>query len=187
MDYHPFEGRLVRLRARELDDVPRFHRWLNDPEMTQYIEIRYPQSLAGERRYIESLPDPGFEAARFAIETLAGHHIGSCVLRGATPENRCAELGISIGEREYWSNGYGTDAMEVVCRFGFDFMNLHRIELTVFEDNPRAIRCYEKLGFEHEGRLRQADYRFGRYRDKLLMGLLASEWNTRNSSPGTRN
>jgi RimJ/RimL family protein N-acetyltransferase len=171
----PFEGRLVRLRAREDADLDRYHRWLNDPELTRFIEIRYPISYEQERRIVEGTPPADFYAARFAIETLAGEHIGSCTLRNSSPEDRSAELGISIGEKRYWNGGYGTDAMYLLCRFGFEHLNLHRIELHVFADNPRARRVYEKIGFTVEGCLREADYRYGRYRDLVVMGLLEDE------------
>ena len=164
------------MRAREEDDLERVHRWLNDPAMTRFIEIRYPQSRAQIEEAFDETPPAAFAGARFAIETLAAKQLGTCVLRSHSPEDRAATAGITIGEESYWGGGYGTDAMRVLCRFGFAMMNLHRIELSVFEDNPRAIRCYEKLGFQHEGRRREADYREGRYRDVLMMGLLQHEF-----------
>jgi RimJ/RimL family protein N-acetyltransferase len=172
----PFEGRLVKLRAREVDDLERFHRWLNDPEVTQYITMRYPISVTQERRYLEDIGPTDFYAALFSIDTLAGEHIGSCGLHNGSPEDRSASLGIAIGEKAYWDGGYGTDAMEVLCRFGFEQMNLERIELHVFADNPRAQRVYEKVGFKVEGCMREADYRYGKYRDIVIMGLLREEF-----------
>jgi RimJ/RimL family protein N-acetyltransferase len=65
--------------------------------------------------------------------------------------------------------------MRVVCRFGFEMMNLHRIELTVYAEHAAAIHVYEKVGFRQEGRLREAAFKFGRYQDLLMMGLLAGE------------
>ncbi len=171
----PFEGKLVRLRAREEGDLERYHRWLNDPELTQYIMMRYPLSMAEERNYLANIPPVSFEDAPFSIETLAGEHIGSCALHRGSPEDRSASLGIFVGEKQLWSGGYGTDAMRVLCRFGFEQMNLERIELQVFEDNPRAQRVYEKVGFKVEGCRREADYRYGRYRGIVVMGLLRED------------
>jgi RimJ/RimL family protein N-acetyltransferase len=92
-----------------------------------------------------------------------------------SPENRSARLGIAIGAKARWDGGYGTDAMRVLCRFGFDMMNLHRIELDVYADNLRAEHVYEKVGFRVEGRRREALYKFGRYHDVVVMGLLEGE------------
>ena len=171
----PFEGRLVRLRAREPGDAAFFHRVLNDPEITQYVLMRYPISMKTERSYLDALPALGWETAAFVIETLGGESIGSCALRGGAPEDRSALLGIWIGEKQYWNGGYGTDAMRVLCRFGFEHMNLHRISLEVFSDNPRAKHVYEKLGFRVEGLRREADFRYGKYRDIVMMGLIEGE------------
>ena len=172
---NPFEGRLVRLRAREMADAPQFHRWINDPEVTQHITARYPLSMAQEKKHLEDGAAPDYRLALFATETLEGKLIGWCGLHADAPENHSASLGISIGEKAYWNGGYGTDTMRVLCRFGFEHMNLHRIELTVFATNPRAVRVYEKVGFQHEGCLREWDFRYGAYRDCLVMGLLRGE------------
>ncbi len=85
-------------------------------------------------------------------------------------------MGISIGEKEYWGKGYGTDAMRVVLRYAFTELNLHRVSLTVFEYNPRAIRSYEKAGFTLEGREREAVFRSGKRTDMIYMGVLREDW-----------
>jgi RimJ/RimL family protein N-acetyltransferase len=175
MPQSPFEGRLVRLRAAEPEDAPAMHRWMNDPEVIDNLAARYPTSVAThlERtRHVEL----GFAGAPFVIEAMAeSRPIGWVALRRATPEDRCAALGIAIGEKDFWDGGYGTDAMRTVCRFGFDEMNLRRIELDVFPANKRAIRVYEKVGFRVECNLRQAMFKSGEYRDLILMGLLKGE------------
>jgi RimJ/RimL family protein N-acetyltransferase len=90
-------------------------------------------------------------------------------------------VGLGIGETNYWSKGYGTDAMNVLLRFAFIEINLRRVTLTVFEYNPRAIRSYEKAGFRHEGRKRQLLHREGKRWDELYMGILREEWMELNS------
>ena len=89
---------------------------------------------------------------------------------GASP----ALLGIWLG-KPYWDEGLGTDAVRTLCRFGFDHMNLQRIELDVFETNPRAKRAYEKVGFVVEGTRRRSEFVGGRHVDSHVMGLLAEE------------
>jgi RimJ/RimL family protein N-acetyltransferase len=66
--------------------------------------------------------------------------------------------------------------MTLLLKHGFEILNLNRIMLQVYEDNPRAIRCYEKVGYKHEGRLRQARYWNGEYLDILIMSVLKEEW-----------
>lgn len=172
----PLEGKLVRLRAREPEDEPLLFRWFNDPEVTENLVIRYPLTHAGERAFIESSSPVGFFNARFAVETLADARlIGGVDLTQATAEHRSASLGIAIGEKELWDRGYGTDTMRTACRFGFEEMNLRRIELTVYAPNERAQRVYGKVGFKVEGRLRDARFKSGRYQDVIVMGLLRDE------------
>ena len=175
MTQPPFTGELVRLRAAEPEDAPAMHRWMNDPDVIDNLGARYPTSLAihTERaRHVEL----GFAAAPFVVEAIAeGRAIGWVALRRAAPEDRCATLGIAIGDKDFWDGGYGTDTMRTVCRFGFETMNLHRIELDVYSTNTRAIRVYEKVGFRSEGCLRQAIFKSDAYRDLILMGLLKGE------------
>lgn len=176
MESSPFEGRLVRLRAREPEDEPLLHEWFNDPEVTQHLTIRYPLSHAQEKEFIEGASRVGYNLASFGVETITESRlIGGVGLESVSPENRSAILGIAIGDKAFWNGGYGTDAMRVLCRFGFEMMNLHRIELEVYAENARAIHVYEKVGFQLEGTRRQAMFKFGRYQDLRVMGLLEGE------------
>ena len=84
--------------------------------------------------------------------------------------SRNAEIGIFLGEKKVWSQGYGREAMKLMLRHGFNHMNLHRIYLRVYEHNIRGIKAYEHAGFVHEGRLRQDVFREGVYRDVLDHG-----------------
>ena len=90
--------------------------------------------------------------------------------------NRATEFGIMIGEKSYWNQGYGNEAVRLLLKLGFETMNLNRVFLRVFETNPRAIRAYEKAGFKREGRQRQGEWQNGRYIDVLVMSVLREEW-----------
>lgn len=176
MGLKPLEGRLVRLRAREPEDEPQLYRWFNDPEVTQFLALRYPLSHTQEKEFIESQKAPGYEHLGLAVEALSdGALVGGVDLSCPRPEYRLAVLGIAIGDKARWDAGYGSDTMRTVCRFGFEMMNLHRIELEVYAENHRARRVYEKVGFREEGRRRDALYKFGRYADVVMMGLLEGE------------
>jgi RimJ/RimL family protein N-acetyltransferase len=112
----------------------------------------------------------------FGIEARSdGKLIGAVRLRDAQPETGCAELDIYLGEKEYWGQGYGTDAMRTVCRYGFDKMRLHKITLEVVTENHAAHHIYQKVGFTDEGRLREVFRRDGQWYDMFTMGLLEGE------------
>jgi RimJ/RimL family protein N-acetyltransferase len=171
------EGRLIRLRAVEPRDADNLYRWINDRDVTRTLMARYPYSMTFEHGWIEGVTKKtGYEDLVCAIETLEGVHIGNCGLHHGRPEDRWSELGIMIGEKEYWNRGYGTDAMLTLVRFGFEQMNLHRIALGVFEFNDRAQAVYTKVGFVEEGRERHAYYQDGRYWDVIRMSILREEW-----------
>lgn len=171
----PYEGERIRLRAREASDLELMYRWINDWETVQFIASRYPRSRKFEREWLEA-GDPAYGEAAFIAETLdEGRPIGWLGLHHGKPEDRCVGLGIAIGEAEYRDGGYGTDMMRTVSRVAFDVMNLNRVELTVYDWNPRAIRVYEKVGYRREGVLRHAMFRAGKWHDLVLMALLRGE------------
>jgi RimJ/RimL family protein N-acetyltransferase len=168
-------GEKVRLRRVEREDIPTFVRWFNDPEVREYLTIYRPLSTAEEEKWFErQLEDTDSEL--FAIETADGVHIGNTGLHAINWQYRQAELGIVLGEKEYWDKGYGTDAVRTLLGFAFEEMNLHRVFLRVRADNARGIRVYEKCGFQHEGCKREAIFANGRYYDELHMGILAREF-----------
>jgi RimJ/RimL family protein N-acetyltransferase len=169
----PFQGELVRLRAIEEQDLLRLNEMLWDPDVSQFLSMTWPEPLAGTKAWWEGVRRNPSTAA-FAIDTLAGDLIGVCSLEDVNPRARSAGLGIWIG-KPYWDQGYGTDAVRTLCRFGFREMNLQRIGLAVYETNPRGVRAYERVGFKEEGRRRRAHFADGRYIDVIVMGILAED------------
>jgi RimJ/RimL family protein N-acetyltransferase len=172
-------GERIRLRAVERDDMDKFYLWVNDPDVRDGLSIYLPMSRADEQAWFDGLAKRDQAEKPLAIEKRSGYEwqlIGNCGLFSIEWNTRCAELGIMLGEKSVWNQGYGSDAVRLLVRHGFETLNLNRIFLHVHSDNPRAIRAYEKCGFVHEGRLRQAVYKHGHYEDLLVMGLLASEW-----------
>lgn len=91
-------------------------------------------------------------------------------------QNRNAIVRISLFNRDFWGNGYGTEAMSQLLNFGFEILNLHRVGLDVYSFNKRAIKAYEKLGFKREGVIRDEIFYDGEYHDSIIMGVLKSEF-----------
>jgi RimJ/RimL family protein N-acetyltransferase len=177
-------GDRIRFRGVEKDDLPSFVTWINDPEVKQGIGIYLPYSMAEEQDWFDKMRSRPSEEHTLAIEVKelnpqdeeTWKMIGNCGFFYYDRRNACTEFGIMIGEKSYWDRGFGTEAVRLLVRHGFETLNLNRIYLRVLETNPRAIRAYEKAGFSHEGRQRQAEFRNGKYIDLLVMSLLRSEF-----------
>jgi diamine N-acetyltransferase len=171
----------VRLRAVEREDLPRFHRWLNDEEVTAGLMIALPLSLVDEDNWFDSMIKGPAEEHTLVIEVRQGEvwvPVGNCGVHDVDSRVRSAEVGIFIGEKAFWNQGIGTQVMRMLLKHGFETLNLNRIFLRVYENNTRAIRSYERAGFIHEGRMRQAMYKHGSFIDVLLMSVLRQEWET---------
>ena len=172
------EGKLVRLRAYEKSDLDAVMKWINDEEVTDFLAggmLTYPISSIVEEKFIEDSANSSDTNKSFAIETLAERkYIGGVAFHAINWLNRSAGLGFTIGVKSFWGRGYGTDAMRVMMRLGFDKMNLHRLWLHVYDYNQRAR--YDKCGFKREGVLRQDRFYRGRYHDTIVMSILDDEY-----------
>ncbi|WP_404451769.1 GNAT family N-acetyltransferase [Virgibacillus necropolis] len=102
--------------------------------------------------------------------------IGDIAMLDINHQNQNAIVRISIFDKEFWGDGYGTEAMSLLLEFGFDILNLHRIGLDVFAFNDRAIKSYKKLGFKQEGIIRDELFYDGKFHDSILMGVLRKEY-----------
>jgi RimJ/RimL family protein N-acetyltransferase len=177
-------GERIRFRGAERSDLPTFVRWINDPEVTAGLGMYRPFSLAEEDGWFERMLARPPDEHVMVIEARATDKgdeeswklIGTCGFAPIDWRNRAAEFGINIGEKGYWNQGYGTEAVRLLCQHGFETLNLNRILLRVLETNPRAIHAYEKAGFTHEVRMRQAEFRHGKYIDMLVMSILREEF-----------
>jgi RimJ/RimL family protein N-acetyltransferase len=168
-------GKLVRLRAPERGDLPTFVRWFNDPEATQFLLRGPPMGLEEEEQWYADLLK--HQDKVFCIETLDGKLIGNLGIMHLDWTNRRAEIGVMIGEKEYWGHGYGTEAITLLLRYMFEEMNLERIGLYCDEANQRAQRCYQKCGFRPEGKLRHYLFKNGVFVDDVMMSILRDDWN----------
>ncbi|MHB8627420.1 MAG: GNAT family N-acetyltransferase [Aggregatilineales bacterium] len=175
-----FTGDLVRLAAKQADDNKLVVQWENDAEYMRFLEFNAarPHSADELNRFDEDNKEDheSGRAFEFMFRTITDDKVIGLGELWIQWNHRNAWLSIGIGEPEYRGKGYGTDAMRLLIGFGFRELDLHRIQLGVFSNNPRAIRCYEKVGFVREVVKRAEIYRDGQRVDGYVMGLLRSEW-----------
>ena len=174
------QGNLVVLRRHRGENLKAFMRWYSDPEVARLT--RYQQGpLTHEeiqRFFYGRIMGTDFLAMAIHIRETE-RLIGTCAFSQLDGDNGSTLFHITIGERDAWGHGYGTEATALMVAHAFTRLALHRVALTVFEFNPRAVRAYEKCGFTIEGRARGAIFRDGRYWDEIHMSILDEEWEAR--------
>jgi RimJ/RimL family protein N-acetyltransferase len=174
------KGKSVLLRPVKRSDISYFLKWFNDPEVLQYLTLYLPMTEMSEEKYVEELGTTKAKSDTvFVIEAIEGAStkpIGNCALQGIDSKDRNATFGIIIGEKDYWSKGYGLEATRLLINYGFQQLNLHRISSTAIAFNERSIKLQKKVGFREEGRLRQAIFKNGQYHDLVQFGILRDEW-----------
>lgn len=178
-----FNGQLVKLTAPDIEnDSKLMEVWHRDTEFFRlaYGRMAEPWSAKAIKDRLERHGgDPS--GTLFSIRTLADNKlIGQMGMYLEQPHGD-GYVWILIGERDYWGKGYGSDAMRVMLRYGFTELNMHRVSLRTFGFNARAIRSYEKVGFVHEGKCRDALNRMGQRWDEIWMGITKQEWEKTNS------
>jgi RimJ/RimL family protein N-acetyltransferase len=170
-------GRLVALRRPEPTDLPSVIRWYQDREigrLTRY-QARPMSEVDIERFFQLRMLAP--DALAYSIAELPDwRFVGFTTFSTLDGDNGSVLFHITIGERDAWGRGLGTEATELMLEHAFERLGLHRVGLSVFSYNVRAIRAYEKAGFRIEGRIREAILRDGRYWDEVQMGVLVDEW-----------
>jgi len=181
MDNSLFQGKLVRLAAYDPEaGAEAFTKWSRDSEYSRLLDTEPARLWTAKQTkedMVKFMEETFHNTFLFLIYTLEDERLIGCGgLDGVMWAHGDTFLSISIGDRNDWGKGYGTDAVQILLRYGFTEFNLHRISLDVFEYNPRAIRCYEKAGFVVEGRQREFLNREGRRWDMIYMGILRQEW-----------
>ncbi len=162
----------TRLREKMMGDARCDYSWQTDPELAALDAISpsslsYPEYLA---RYAIELRYPSARRQRFAIETLHGEHIGNCTYYAVDHKRGEAEIGIMIGNRDYWDNGYGADAINKLLEYIFGQTRLERLYLKTLVTNTRAQKCFARCGFTPFGQLKRDNYDF------ILMELHRQKW-----------
>lgn len=173
--YKKVVGKRLYLSPINPEDVEKYTEWINDLEITVNLTVAHKViTTAVEKEILEKL---GKEGYNFAIVDLENDElIGNCGLMSVDNIQRTAELGIFIGNKEYWGKGYGQEVIGLILNFGFNILNLHNIMLKVKAFNKRAIKCYEKCGFKMIGVRRESLTYGDKKYDEYMMDILANEF-----------
>jgi RimJ/RimL family protein N-acetyltransferase len=171
-------GNKVRLRFKRLADAHNDYNWGRDHELSR-LDAVAPLTMSLDQfliDYTRELHHPSLGRHLFSIETSGGQHIGSCVYYNVNEYHSEAELGILIGNREYWNRGYGTDTITTLLGHIFNQTKLNRIHLKTLQSNVRAQKCFGKCGFIPCG------YRVKGGNCFILMEILRTQWQQRDKN-----
>ena len=171
-------GTQIYLRPLKREDLnEKYLSWLNDPEVNRYLESGiFPYTRDELERFYEQATGSSNQVVLAIVDRETDQHIGNVKLGPINWVHRKATLGILVGGREFWRKGIGTEATRLMVEYGFFRLNLNRIDLGVYAEHEAAIRVYEKVGFQVEGRFREDLFHEGKFKDRLWMGLLRSEY-----------
>jgi RimJ/RimL family protein N-acetyltransferase len=174
MYFKKMVGKKCYLSPIDINDAEKYVEWLNDPEviinLTFYNRII---SMANEKTFLEDLSKDHHYAI---IDKNTDELIGTCGFIKIDHLNQTAEIGIFIGNKNYWNKGYGSEALTLLVDYGFKALNLHNIGLTVYQFNKRAMAAYEKVGFKNMGKRREALKRGDKTYDIIYMDILSNEF-----------
>ncbi len=168
-------GGKTRLREKKLSDVRNDYRWQVDSELAKLdaapvLHMSFSIYLLD---YASALRQSLANRYPLAVETLEGKHIGNCTCYDIDEKKGEAQLGIMIGNRDYWDKSYGADAVKVMVDHVFRTTKINRLYLKTLDSNLRAQKCFEKCGFTLFGHLRRNGYDF------TFMELKREQWETR--------
>jgi len=172
------EGKKVSLRPLLESDADFFEEHLNDQDILQYLSLYRPVSLAKELEWIRELSKKETDIV-LAIQSLkkdCSGIIGSIGLHNINLKDRYATFGIVIANKFFHEQGLGTEAARLMIGYGFNQLNLHRINSSAIAFNTRSIKMHLRIGFLEEGRARKKFFKNGDYYDEILFGLLREEW-----------
>jgi RimJ/RimL family protein N-acetyltransferase len=165
------KGKNVDLRPVMKSDVPHLVRWFNDPEVRYFLEAYLPQMEQDEEKWVEGLSKDKKENIVLVILTKASKPIGVMGIHNIRWRDRVATTGASIGEKEYWGKGLGSEAKMLLLDYAFNTLNLRKICSNAIAYNERSIRYSLKCGYQEEGRLKAHIFRAGEYHDLVQLAI----------------
>ena len=176
-------GERVYLRPIERADLDQgWLKWINDHTLNRFLESSFPVNRESLERYYEASQPP--DVFMFAICLKENDtYIGNARLSSVNWVHRRCMYGRLIGEAEYRTRGYGSEALILLLRYGFHHLGMNRIDSAAYADNEVSLASNRKVGFKREGVMRQASYKDGRFHDLVMLAMLRSEFDELHGGP----
>lgn len=171
--YSPFlSGGPLYLREVRLEDVnENYYRWMNDPDVTRFLESRfYPHSLESLRQFVTGKQGDRNNVFLAIVLHDGDRHIGNIKLGPIDWIHRLGEIGILIGEKDCWGKGYASQAICLLADYAFNRLDLYKLTAGCYGNNEGSTRAFEKAGFVREGVRKEHFFCDGTRVDLILLG-----------------
>lgn len=172
------KGKVVTLRAIEMEDLKLLSEWSNSPEIWHGLGgWHFPYSSLSTEQYIKNINNNNFQHQNFAIDTEEMGFIGTTNLVNIDWKNSNAYNGIMLGDKDSRGKGYAVDTLMTIMRYVFKELGLNRLDGEIIAYNERSIDfCTRKCGWVVEGRKKDWFYRNGDYHDKIIVGITHKQY-----------
>ena len=173
--FYPFlEGQRIYLREVRPEDVGQaYYRWMNDPEVTHFLESRYyPNSMEKIEEFVRARLGDRDQVFLAIVLKEGDRHIGNIKLGPINWIHRLGDVGIMIGEKQCWGKGYAAEAIGLMVDYAFETLGLHKLTAGCNVNNAGSCRAFEKAGFIVEGTLKEHAWNGGNWQDVKLLGMV---------------
>jgi RimJ/RimL family protein N-acetyltransferase len=179
-------GGRVLLRSLVPGDLSAWYAWFNDGEVTGAMNKGiFPNTFEAQRDYLRHLMESNTDLQLAITPKDESRLVGVIGIHKIDWLHRRGDISIVVGDRQSWGKGYGTEAIELMVRHGFERMNFYKITAGMWSSNEGSRRSFEKAGFVLEGTLRENYFRGGGYQDEYRYGLLRRDWESRGREEAT--
>jgi len=177
------KGERIYLTELDRGNAETIRGWLNDPEVHEYLVVGHIPVTREAEEYYYDREAASTDRYTFEIHLIEdGRYIGNVGIKDVNLVNRRAELGLVIGSKEDWGQGYGAEAIVTCLHFAFDTLGLHSVRLRAHQDHGRGLGLYRRVGFVEVGREREAVFQHGRFADYVVLDILDREFRDRYGS-----
>lgn len=164
------------IRLMEESDVSHKVDWFNDKEVRRTLNVEFPISVLGTKKWLHNVTTNPTRKDFIICSKENDVPIGYCGLVNIDLKNSKAESYLGIGNKDYWGKGHGSESRRLILDYAFDELALNKVYSFVWAENETMQHINKKVGFVIEGSLRDDVYYQGKYRDKVLMGVLRDEY-----------